>query len=41
MHRLTNLEKQKIEELYNLGKMDSEISKELNILNLKNFLMQD
>lgn len=31
MHRLTDLEKQRINELYELGKMDSEISKELGI----------
>lgn len=31
MHRLTNLEKQRIKELYELGKMDSEIGKELGI----------
>lgn len=31
MHRLTDFEKQRIRELYELGKMDSEISKELGI----------
>lgn len=31
MHRLTDLEKQRINELYELGKIDSEISKELGI----------
>lgn len=31
MKRLTDLDKQKIKELYNLGKNDSQISKELNI----------